>query len=284
MHKIYILKVYIALLIGMFSAFAFGQGKENKGKFYVYWGWNHAQYTKSDIQFKGENYDFTLSDVVAHDRQSDFGIKYINPVEMTIPQYNFRLGYFFHDNWNISFGIDHMKYVMDQNQFAKMNGYINNGSEFDGAYNNHDMHLTEDFLKFEHTDGLNYANIEIRRFDNLIHFPISKNGKGIDVNLTEGVGAGILYPKTNTTLMGQDRYDEFHLSGFGLGAMVGINFTFWDYFFIQAELKGGYIDMDDIRTTHSSSDKAQQDFFFSQQNIVFGAVIPVFSPKKKINF
>ena len=284
MHKIYILKVYIALLIGMFSVFALGQGKENKGKFYVYWGWNNGQYSKSDIRFKGDNYDFTLDNVVAHDRQSDFGLKFINPAEMTIPQYNFRLGYFFHDNWNISFGIDHMKYVMDQNQFAKMNGYINNGSEFDGSYSNHDMQLTEDFLKFEHTDGLNYANIEIRRFDNLVHFPISKNGKGIDVNLTEGIGGGILYPKTNTTLMGQDRYDEFHLSGFGVGAMVGINFTFWDYFFIQAELKGGYIDMDDIRTTSSKSDKAQQDFFYSQQNIVFGAIIPVFTPKKQIQF
>lgn len=268
----------------MFSAFAFGQGKENKGKFYVYWGWNNGQYTKSDIRFKGDNYDFTLDNVVAHDRQSDFGIKYFNPTEMTIPQYNFRLGYFFHDNWNISFGIDHMKYVMDQDQFAKMNGYINNGSEFDGTYNDHSQQLTEDFLKFEHTDGLNYANIEIRRFDNLLRLPISKNGKGIDVNLTEGIGGGIMYPKTNTTLMGQDRHDEFHLSGFGVGAMVGINFTFWDYFFIQAELKGGYIDMNDIMTTQSKSDKAQQNFFYSQQNIVFGAIIPVFTPKKQINF
>lgn len=278
------MRTYIALFVGLFSYFAFGQGQENKGKFYVYWGWNNAQYTKSDIRFKGENYDFTLDNVVAHDRQTPFGIKYFNPAEMTIPQYNFRLGYFFHNNWNVSFGIDHMKYVMDQDQYVNMNGTINNGSAFDGTYTNTSKQLTEDFLKFEHTDGLNYANIEIRRFDNLIHFPISKNGKGIDVNLTEGIGGGILYPKTNTTLMGQERHDDFHLSGYGVGAMVGINFTFWDYFFIQAELKGGYIDMNDIKTTQFSSDKAQQDFFYSQQNIVFGAIIPVFTPKKSLNF
>jgi len=284
LQKNYDLKTYIALLATLIGVFTFGQGKENKGKFYVYWGWNHAQYSKSDIRFKGDNYDFTLDNVVAHDRQSDFGIKYFNPVEMTIPQYNFRLGYFFHNNWNVSFGIDHMKYVMDQNQMSRINGTIDNGSAFDGNYQNQDIQLTEDFLKFEHTDGLNYANIEVRRFDNLLRLPISKNGKGIDVNLTEGIGGGILYPKTNTTLMGQPRHDEFHLSGFGVGAMVGINFTFWDYFFIQAELKGGYIDMDDIRTTQSNADKAQQDFFYSQQNIVFGAIIPMFTPKKQINF
>ena len=278
------MKRYFALFTILCSLLVFGQGKDNKGKFYVYWGWNHAQYSKSDIRFKGENYDFTLDKVVAHDRQSDFGIKYFNPAEMTIPQYNFRLGYFFHDNWNVSFGIDHMKYVMDQNQNVNMNGYINNGSEFDGNYTNSNRKLSEDFLMFEHTDGLNYANIELRRFDNLVHFPISKNGKGIDVNLTEGIGGGILYPRTNTTLMGKERYDQFHLSGFGVGAMVGINFTFWDYFFIQAELKGGYIDMNDIRTTASNKDKAQQNFFYSQQNLVFGAVIPVFTPKKSLKF
>lgn len=266
-------------MFSLATVFAMGQSKHNKGKFYVYWGWNHAQYTDSNIRFMGDDYDFTLDNVSAHDRQTPFGIKYINPAEMTIPQYNFRIGYFFHDNWNVSLGIDHMKYVMDQDQTVNMNGYIRNGSDFDGDYTNASQVLDEDFLTFEHTDGLNYANIEIRRFDNLLHIPISKNKKGIDINLTEGIGGGILYPKTNTQLMGEERYDEFHLSGYGLSAMVGINFTFWDYFFIQAEMKGGYINMNDIRTTQYKSDRAKQDFFFSQQNIVFGAIIPVFNPK-----
>ncbi len=277
------LKKYLATLILVLTVSAFGQGQHNKGKMYVYWGWNHSQYTKSDITFRGDNYDFTLKDVMAHDRQTPFGIKYINPGKMTIPQYNFRLGYFFHDNWNISFGIDHMKYVMDQGQVVKMNGYVKEGGDFDGEYANADRELSEDFLTFEHTDGLNYANIELRRFDNILHMPISKNGKGIDVNITEGIGGGILYPKTNTQLMGKERYDEFHLAGWGTAAMVGINFTFWDYFFIQAELKGGYINMSDIRTTENKADKAKQDFFFSQQNIVFGAVFPLFTPKRTLN-
>mgnify|MGYP001759025626 FL=1 len=77
--------------------------------------------------------------------------------------------------------------------------------------------------------------------------------------------------------MGQERYDEFHLAGFGTGLMVGINFTFWDYFFIQTEIKGGYIRMNDIRTTADKSDKAKQSIWYSQQNIVFGAIIPVFN-------
>lgn len=249
------------------------QSKHNKGKFYVYWGWNRAAYSKSDIHFTGDNYDFTLYDVKAQDRPTTFGISYFKPAKMTIPQYNFRLGYFFHDNWNISFGIDHMKYVMNQNQKVNITGMINEeGSPFNGQYDNEPVILTEDFLTFEHTDGLNYANIEIRRFDNLAHLGLTKSGSGIDFNITEGLGAGVLYPKTNTKLLGKERYDEFHLAGFGTGAMVGLNITFFDLFFIQNELKAGYINMNDIRTTASKSDKAKQNFWYAQQNLVFGFI------------
>jgi len=45
--------------------------------------------------------------------------KYFNSGNITIPQYNFRVGYYFKPNWDISFGIDHMKYVLDQNQITK---------------------------------------------------------------------------------------------------------------------------------------------------------------------
>lgn len=77
-------------------------------------------------------------------------------------------------------------------------------------------------------------------------------------------------PKTNTTLLNNERYDEFHLSGYGINATVGINVSFFNYFFVQTELKGGYINMPDIRTTQSPLDNASQDFFFAQLNIVFG--------------
>ena len=31
----------------------------NKGKFFAHWGYNFSSYAKSDIHFKGPNYDFT---------------------------------------------------------------------------------------------------------------------------------------------------------------------------------------------------------------------------------
>lgn len=243
----------------------------NKGKIFFYWGWNRSAYSNSDIAFTGNNYNFTLTNVVADDRQSPFEIKtHLNPARATIPQYNFRIGYFISDNYNISIGIDHMKYIVRQDQVVEIDGKIkNSGTQYDGTYSNEEIKITKDFLQFEHTDGLNYANISVRRFDEIYEF------NNIRLNLTEGLGLGILYPRTNTTLLGNERYDEFHLAGYGLDATVGVNVSILKYLFIQTNLKGGFINMPDIRTTNSASDKANQHFYFSQFNIVFGATITI---------
>ena len=244
--------------------------KGNKGKMYVIWGWNRASYSNSDISFKGDDYNFTLKDVTAREKVIPFSFeKYLNPANITLPQTNLRIGYFFHDNYTISFGYDHMKYVMHNYQTVKIDGIINNGTMYDGVYNNEDILLTHDFLTFEHTDGLNYLNIELNRFDNLNELLKFDTGF-MDVNLTEGIGGGIIFPKTNTTLMGSERYDEFNVAGYGLSAKVGLNLTFWDNFFIQSDYKVGYINMDNIRTTASESDSASQDFNFFEATFMLG--------------
>jgi len=248
---------------------------KNKGKLYFYWGWNKAQYSYSDITFKGDDYNFTLYDVAAKDRQTPWDADvYLNPANISTPQTVARIGYYFHHNWNLSIGVDHMKYVMVAQQHATIDGYIDLDdplSEFNGVYDNAPIYVDEDFLEFEHTDGLNYINLEISRVDNLGDY-LNWNSKKIQLNLLESFGAGILYPKTNSTLLSKEKNDEFHLSGFGLSFKAGINLTLFDHFFVQTEFKAGYIDMSDIRTTNSSADSASQEFFFFQRNISFGYI------------
>ncbi len=243
----------------------------NKGKFFVYWGWNWASYSNSDIRFKGANYDFTLQNVKAQDRQTKFSFNdYFNPGRVTIPQTNYRIGYFFKENYTVSIGVDHMKYVMIANQDVKINGNINIGNaKYDGTYTNETINLAGDFLRFEHTDGLNYLNMEVKRFDDVSHW-FGLNLENLQINLTEGVGLGILYPRTNTTLLGMERHDDFHLSGYGASIGGGLNITFLKHFFVQADLKGGYIYMPDVRTTKSSIDSASQSFYFFENTILIG--------------
>jgi hypothetical protein len=242
-----------------------------KGNLYMYWGWNQARYTDSDLHFKGNNYDFTLENVVARDRQTPFDASvYFGLETLTIPQVNYKIGYFWHDKYDISFGIDHMKYVMKQDQTVKIKGYMQQtGSRFDGTYTGQDVVLSEDFLTFEHTDGLNYVNFEVNRYDKITDLGKIKL-KGIEINLTEGISVGAMLPKTNTQLLKNKRHDAYHLSGYGVGLKVGLNVTFWRHFFIQSDLKGGFINMPNIRTTASESDRAAQHFFYWQGNILFG--------------
>lgn len=247
----------------------------NKGKFYAFWGGNRDNFTKSDIHFSGDNYDFTLNNVQANDKPKGWHIDYLNPARMTIPQTNFKIGYFITDHYNISIGVDHMKYVMAQNQTVNMTGIISENSPFDGTYTNDPTILTEDFLTFEHTDGLNYIHTELSRVDDISKIFKIRNTDKFQINITEGIGAGLLYPKTNAKLLGKERHDDFHVSGYGVSAKVGLNLTFFKYFFLQSEIKGGYIDMSDIRTTNNPSDKASQRFFFLQRIIAFGGIFKI---------
>jgi hypothetical protein len=247
----------------------------NKGKFFVSWGGNRDSYTKSDVTFKGKDYNFTLDNITADDKPKGWHIDYLNPTRMTIPQTNLRLGYFINDHYSIAIGVDHMKYVMTQGQTANISGTISAGTPYDGVYNNSPIVLSKDFLMYEHTDGLNYVNTEFSRHDDISKLFQIKNTDKIQVNVSEGLGIGLLYPKTNTTLLGKERHDDFHVSGFGTSLKAGLNVTFFKHFYIQGELKGGYINMPDIRTTKSAEDSASQNFFFFQRIIAFGGIFKV---------
>jgi len=268
----------VLFLFGMIVGQGYAQDKNisknrKKPRFYAYWGWNRGYYTKSDISFKGDNYDFLLKDVVAKDRQTPFGFDpYFSPTRITIPQTNFRLGYFINDHYDISLGLDHMKYVMEQDQEVRISGYIeNSNSPYDRIYDNENLVLAGDFLKFEHTDGLNYINVEVRRTDVISDLLLQNPPSFVELKTIVGIGAGVLIPKTNTTLLANERHDDFHLSGYGFGSVVGLNLTFFKRVFIQSELKGGFIDMPDIRTTKFDADRAAQHFWYVQSNILIGS-------------
>lgn len=252
----------------------------NKGKFFVSWGGNRASYSKSDITFKGEDYEFTIKDATAKDKPKGWHIDYVNPARITIPQTNFKIGYFISDKYSLALGMDHMKYVMTRNKHRVVNGYINLpsndvGSIYNGVYDQQNVMVSEEFLQFEHTDGLNYVYLEFARRDDISSIFNIQNTDKFQVNVTEGIGAGILYPKTNTTLFDRDRYDEFHISGYGLSIGAGLNFTFFKHFFIQGDLRGGYINMGNIRTTRNPSEGASQHFYFSERIISLGGIFKV---------
>lgn len=281
------LRLSIITLISFISSYTFSQENDtitytasNKGKFFISWGGNRDLFTKSDITFTGENYNFTIKDVEGLDKPKGWHLDYANPKKMTIPQTNFKVGYYISDHYAISFGVDHMKYVMKRNENKILDGYISLpntelGSIYNGTYNNETFYVSEDFLKFEHTNGLNYVYLEFARVDDISSIFKIQNTDKFQLNITEGLGGGLLYPKTNTALLQKDRYDEFHIAGYGVSANVGLNFTFFKHFFLQLNLRGGFINMPDIRTTINPNERASQKFFFLQRIISFGGVFRI---------
>lgn len=252
----------------------------NKGKFFMSWGGNRAKYSKSDITFEGNDYKFTINNATAHDKPKGWHIDYINPKRLTNPQTNFKLGYFISDHYTVSLGLDHMKYVMSSNRHRVLDGYIDLPSEhvgsiYNGVYDQENFRVSEAFLQFEHTDGLNYIYAGMARYDDISSLFNIHNTDKIQLNVTEGFSAGLLYPKTNATLFNDQRYDAFHVSGFGISASAGLNLTFFKHFFIQGDIKGGYINMGDIRTTPNTSDSASQHFFFAESIFSIGGIFRV---------
>jgi hypothetical protein len=276
-------KIGIICTLFFFVKTGFSQKEINysntkKGQLYILWGWNRAAYTKSNISFKGDDYDFKLSKVVSHDKPAKFSFHdYLQIDRLTIPQTNFKLGYFIRKDLAITIGFDHMKYVMVKDQTVNMKGVITRPGAYTGTYDG-EKKLTEDFLTFEHTDGLNYINAEVERYRNLYH---SKNNKLIIDGLI-GAGAGVLMPRTDIKLLSYDRSDQFHISGFGLSLKAGIQVTIFKHLVIKFENKNGYINMPDlILHKKGISGRGKQAFFFTAVDGMIGYSFSFHNKKNK---
>ena len=257
----------LALLI--LTATSFGQDKTNrKHRFFFYWGYNNATFSKTNLHFKGDGYDFKLKGVKAKDRQSDFSLRYLRPEKLTIPQYDYRIGYYLNNNWSISLGFDHMKYVMSSFQDVIIDGEIDASynAKYAGDYDNADFKLDPDFLTLEHTNGLNYINVHLDKAFRLL----GDSSQLFQLSGLLGVGAGVLVPKSDVRLMHNERNDQWHWAGYGVSTQSSLRLTFKQILFLEYNLKGGFIHMPDVLTTANKSDRASHAFFFLERFMVLG--------------
>jgi hypothetical protein len=246
-----------------------------KGDFYFHWGYNNSWYDKSDINFKGPGYDFQIKDVIAHDRQSPLTWQYLNPGLITVPQYNIRVGYFIKDNYSISIGWDHMKYVVDIPQTVEINGTIGSNiskpnvptGSYAGTYNGQKIALNDKVLTYEHTDGFNYANIELERYDDIWVAPSGNTS----LTLEMGLGAGLMIPRSDVRLFELGRNNHFNVAGYGVSVKAGLKFFITKGWFIQNTTKLGATNLTNVHTTGwDEFDKATQKINYIENMWVMG--------------
>src|ERR1700749_4616686 len=97
------------------------------GSIYFSWGYNTEWYTRSTVHVNQPDLqnDYELQSVKAHDHRGwDEGLL---QKALTIPQYNYRLGYFFNEKQDLAFEInfDHTKYIIADGQDMTLKGKLN---------------------------------------------------------------------------------------------------------------------------------------------------------------
>lgn len=223
------------------------QSKVGKGTIYMSWGYNRDWFSKSDIHFKNttssnfqkkgaaDYYDFTLYDVKAKDRPGfDQILKMAAKGDFAIPQYVYRLGYFFNDknDLGVEINFDHSKYVMVSNQVVRLKGNIR-GVEYD-----QDTLVTSSFLQFEHTNGANFLMLNFIKRKNIFTSANKKVWLGVIVK----PGAGIVIPKTDVTLFGERLDNKFHIAGWIAGVETGLRLDLFKHFYLEPTVKGTFAD------------------------------------------
>lgn len=265
-------KLLFIATLSLCSLTSFSQQTNKKGSYYISWGYNRSTYANSDIRFVGPGYDFTLLNAEALDFPtpiSDFRT-YVDPELLSIPQFNFHAGYFVKDNLSISIGWDHMKYVVTDGQTVRVTGYVNPQTStpaiavnpaYVGTFNQTPLELDPDkFVHLEHTDGYNYASIEIEHYKSL--FQSKKSRFAID--WMQGVGIGALVPRSDVYVFGVGKNNYWNLAGGGASLKTGLKFNFSKLLFFETTIKTGATKLWDIRTTGRSVDHAEQSIYFME--------------------
>ncbi len=260
---------------------------------YITWGYHRGFHTTSDATFKTASGTFTIHDAVGHDRQSKELLDYIHPTRIPIPQYNLKIGYEVNENWDIVAGLDHMKWVFQNDRRYEVTGEYNrtvfvphpsgdpsllSGLNFDQVKATGDMR----WLYFDHTNGYNYAHVGAVYKKGLWH---SKNNR-FSLGVGGGAGAGLMIPQT-TVKLHQDSWwnwegvdNNFHIAGYGGHADAHVRLGLGN-FFLQPTVRGTYIKIDNA-LVNSAGDRLEHTPIGSIQFIVEGGYkIPIGQRQKK---
>jgi hypothetical protein len=225
------------------------QKKFNPGQIYIFWGYQRGWHSKSDVTFRTNEGTFTIYDAVGRDRPSYKLSDYIQPSKILIPQYNLRIGYQLNPKWSIEGGVDHMKWVFDNSLQYRVEGdfsstvYVrdpNNshnlfGLNFDQVKESGDM----SWLKFEHTDGYNYAFVGTTYTQNLLQ---SRN-QNWKLDGIGGAGLGLMVPRTDVSMHRDgwwnfdSRNNNWKVAGYGVHAEGKMRVSYKNIF---AEASGRY--------------------------------------------
>lgn len=226
--------------------------KNKKGVFYFAFGSHRIFYTPSTIRVirtSDSFFDFTLEKVQGRD---EGGLQFDEA-----PQFSYTVGYYFKDGkLGIEYQYDHIKYFVRQNQTVHIKGDI--GSE----HLDQDTVINPDFFQLEHSDGGNYAMLNLVKWVSL-----TPSTKTIFLDLMLKAGIGLVNPKTNSTILGKHRDDRYHISGYVCGIEPGLRLHFGKYLFVTGSFKCAWANYSHFLIWNGYG---KQQWFSGQLNYLIG--------------
>lgn len=216
----------ILVLSILYPAILFSQSKiVNNGAFYFSWGYNTEFYTRSDIKVSQPSLgnDFVFNNVKAHDHKG--WNDHFFQKELTVPQYNYRIGYFFNERQDLGIEInfDHTKYVVDSDQRIHLTGTFQNKQI--------DTSIVTDSNTFEWqlNNGANFLEFNIVKKIKIL----TKWKNNIRLDALLKLGAGPVIPHVKNSIFGNDNSPHFQLGGWNIDADAAFRLTFFKHIFLE---------------------------------------------------
>jgi hypothetical protein len=254
----------------------FDRAVNAKNPWYFSWGYSRQQYAPSDIHISqpGLGNDFTVHQAQASDFPTSVSdtISSLFNLDLTNPQENVRVGKFMNpeETFAIEFSVDHTKYNTNLNQTAHVTGTIN-GQPYNG-----NMVLNSQNFDYTLHNGLNHIMINAVWLRHLAG-PSKQPG---DLQLISRVGAGILLPHADNTILGKQNEvgpknvkiccssgDWWQINGWTAGVEVGLRYTIYKSIYLELTQKFAYGRLSGVPVYQGSAD---QEIWMSEQVLSTG--------------
>ena len=251
----------------------YAQKTERIGEFYFSWGYNKNYYTNTNVSVNqpslGNN--FTFKDVQLVDNPGwDHALL---TLELSIPQYNYRLGYFFDKEKDLAFEInfDHTKALFKNDQKVRMVGTYNNRS------------VDSSFLFSKTGNGTSKNYYYLNNGANFLLFNIVKRKRfnkfsksDIRFDGLAKIGIGPLIPHVENSLFGEKNNASFQFGGWNTGVEYALRSTYKKHLYLEFSGKLDYAYYYGLKVYEG---KAKQEFGTLEFILSLGYTLPM-GPKR----
>jgi hypothetical protein len=245
--------------------------KKRKGELYFSWGYNTEWYTHSNVNINQPSLgnDFTFIGISGHDHKGwDNGI-FSQPV--SIPQYNYRIGYIFNTakQLGVEINFDHTKFIFADNQMTHVKGIMGD-KPFDGTVFFSDSSGGKDSSSYYYlNNGANFLLFNIVK-----GWPLYSNKKGtIRIEGYGKFGVGPVIPHVQNKFFDQpENSPHFQLGGWNIGLEGDIRAYLFNWVYIEYANKLDYAWYSGLKIYQGT---AKQSFGTYEMILNLGVSIPV---------